>query len=49
MRARLHPRSRRFSPVPATVHELRVAVTAPDYDEALVFYRDVLGLRELAA
>ena len=33
----------------ATVHELRVAVTAPDYDEALVFYRDVLGLRERAA
>jgi catechol 2,3-dioxygenase-like lactoylglutathione lyase family enzyme len=31
------------------VHELRVAVTAPDYDEALVFYRDVLGLRERAA
>lgn len=28
------------------VQELRVAVTAPDYDEALVFYRDVLGLRE---
>jgi lactoylglutathione lyase len=35
--------------VPHTVHELRVAVTAPDYDEALVFYRDVLGLRERAA
>ena len=32
-----------------TVHELRVCVTAPDYDEALRFYRDVLGLRELAA
>ena len=27
-----------------SVHELRVAVTAPDYDDALVFYRDVLGL-----
>jgi lactoylglutathione lyase len=35
--------------VPHTVHELRVAVTALDYDEALVFYRDVLGLRERAA
>ena len=35
--------------MPHTVHELRVAVTAPDYDEALVFYRDVLGLRERAA
>ncbi len=33
----------------ATVHELRVCVTAPDYDEALRFYRDVLGLRERAA
>jgi lactoylglutathione lyase len=31
------------------VRELRVAVTAPDYDEALRFYRDVLGLRERAA
>ena len=24
-----------------TVHELRVCVTAPDYDEALRFYRDM--------
>jgi lactoylglutathione lyase len=31
------------------VRELRLAVTAPDYDEALSFYRDVLGLRERAA
>ena len=31
------------------VRELRVAVTATDYDEALVFYRDVLGLREREA
>jgi lactoylglutathione lyase len=31
------------------VHELRVAVTADDYDEALAFYRDVLGLREREA
>lgn len=31
------------------VRELRVAVTAADYDEALRFYRDVLGLRERAA
>ena len=29
--------------------ELRVAVTAPDYDEALAFYRDVLGLTEREA
>ena len=33
----------------ATVHELRLCVTAPDYDDALRFYRDVLGLRERAA
>ena len=27
-----------------SVHELRVCVTAADYDEAVIFYRDVLGL-----
>ena len=32
-----------------TVLQLRLVVTAPDYDEALHFYRDVLGLRELEA
>jgi lactoylglutathione lyase len=26
------------------VRQLRLVVTAPDYDEALTFYRDVLGL-----
>ena len=31
------------------VHELRLAVTAEDYDEALRFYRDVLGLPEREA
>ncbi len=31
------------------VHELRVCVTAADYDEAVRFYRDVLGLREREA
>ncbi|CCH30292.1 VOC family protein [Actinosynnema sp. NPDC047251] len=31
------------------VHELRLVVTAADYDEALRFYRDVLGLPERAA
>lgn len=31
------------------VRELRVAVTADDYDRALAFYRDTLGLRERAA
>jgi lactoylglutathione lyase len=31
-----------------SVRELRLVVTAPDYDEALRFYRDVLGLPLLA-
>ena len=31
------------------VTELRLVVTASDYDEALHFYRDVLGLPERAA
>jgi lactoylglutathione lyase len=31
------------------VRELRLAVTAADYDDALHFYRDVLGLTERAA
>jgi len=30
------------------VKQLRPAVTAEDYDEAIRFYRDVLGLAELA-
>ncbi|HEX5799614.1 MAG TPA: VOC family protein [Gaiellaceae bacterium] len=37
-----------MSKTPA-VHELRLVVTAPDFDEALAFYRDVLGLRERLA
>src|ERR1700716_2195902 len=32
-----------------TVKQLRVVVTAADYDDALRFYRDVFGLREVAA
>jgi lactoylglutathione lyase len=31
------------------VKELRLVVTADDYEEALRFYRDVLGLTERAA
>lgn len=31
------------------VRQLRLVVTADDYDEALVFYRDVLGMPELGA
>jgi lactoylglutathione lyase len=31
------------------VHQLRLVVTAADYDEAIHFYRDVLGLPEEAA
>lgn len=34
---------------PPAVRELRLVVTAEDYDEALRFYRDVLGLPERAA
>jgi predicted enzyme related to lactoylglutathione lyase len=32
-----------------SVRQLRVVVTAEDYDDALLFYRDVLGLTELGA
>lgn len=32
-----------------SVRQLRVVVTSADYDEALRFYRDVLGLEELGA
>ncbi len=32
----------------AEVHELRVALTVPDFDEALAFYRDSLGLEQIA-
>ena len=34
---------------PPAVRELRLVVTAPDFDEALAFYRDVLGLSERLA
>jgi catechol 2,3-dioxygenase-like lactoylglutathione lyase family enzyme len=33
----------------APVRQLRLCVTAPDHDEALRFFRDVLGLRELGS
>ena len=29
------------------IHELRLVVTADDYDEAVAFYREVLGMRQL--
>ena len=32
-----------------SVHQLRLVVTADDYDDAVRFYRDVLGLTELGA
>jgi predicted enzyme related to lactoylglutathione lyase len=35
--------------MPGDVLQLRVVVTADDYDEAVAFYRDVLGLPEEAA
>jgi predicted enzyme related to lactoylglutathione lyase len=31
------------------VRQMRLVVTADDYDEAIAFYRDVLGLPELGA
>jgi predicted enzyme related to lactoylglutathione lyase len=31
------------------VRQMRLVVTAEDYDEALAFYRDTLGLAELAS
>ncbi|HEV7721459.1 MAG TPA: VOC family protein, partial [Iamia sp.] len=34
---------------PAPVLQMRVVVEAADFEEALVFYRDVLGLAEQAA
>jgi catechol 2,3-dioxygenase-like lactoylglutathione lyase family enzyme len=34
---------------PPTVRQLRVVVEADDYDAAVTFYRDVLGMPELAA
>ncbi|MGW1956050.1 VOC family protein [Streptomyces sp. NPDC001920] len=37
------------TPARPPVRELRLVVTAADYDEALRFYRDVLGLPEQAA
>jgi lactoylglutathione lyase len=36
-------------PAGSGVLELRLVVTAPDYDEALAFYRDTLGMTEIAA
>jgi len=33
---------------PSAVHELRIVVTVDDYDAAVAFYRDALGLREAA-
>jgi predicted enzyme related to lactoylglutathione lyase len=32
------------NPSPQQVHELRLVVTADDYDAAVAFYRDVLGM-----
>nr|MDP9491614.1 VOC family protein [Actinomycetota bacterium] len=32
-----------------TVRQMRLVVTADDYDAALTFYRDALGLLALAA
>lgn len=32
-----------------TIHELRIALTVDDYDAAVAFYRDALGLTEVEA
>ena len=34
---------------PSPVRQLRLVVTAPDYETALAFYRDTLGMPELGA
>jgi lactoylglutathione lyase len=39
----------RRTPVSDGVLEMRLVVTAPDYEAALRFYRDVLGMPEIAA
>src|SRR2546427_12446716 len=36
-------------PKDGAVLEMRIVVTAPDFDEALTFYRDTLGLHEIGA
>jgi lactoylglutathione lyase len=38
----------RLDPVVRPVHELRVAVTARDHEAAVAFYRDVVGMPQLA-
>jgi lactoylglutathione lyase len=37
------------APDPLAVHELRLVVTVDDYDAAVAFYRDALGLPERGA
>ncbi|MFT4247662.1 MAG: VOC family protein [Pseudomonas sp.] len=38
-----------MSSKPSSVHQLRLVVESDDYDAALHFYRDVLGMAEQAA
>lgn len=38
-----------MSEVSRPIHQLRLVVEVPDFDDAVRFYRDVLGLREQAA
>jgi catechol 2,3-dioxygenase-like lactoylglutathione lyase family enzyme len=38
---------REEEPMDGGVLEMRLVVTAPDYEAAVGFYRDVLGMREL--
>jgi lactoylglutathione lyase len=39
-------RSREVEPVVGTVRELRLVLTVDDFDEAVAFYRDALGLEQ---
>jgi predicted enzyme related to lactoylglutathione lyase len=43
------PRGNRKNPVMAQVAELRLVITVDDYERALAFYRDALGMPEYAA
>src|SRR6478752_9645596 len=47
-RAGIAVRPRPFGPAMTEVKELRVALTVADFDGALAFYRDALGLEQVA-
>jgi lactoylglutathione lyase len=43
------PRGNRKNLVMDNVHQLRLVITVDDYEKALAFYRDALGMHEYAA